>query len=57
MKLLNNLVAIRPFPSGEIRLKDGKKLYLDIRFEEYLNAKTAGEVVAVPEKLTFNLIS
>lgn len=54
MKLLNNLVAIRPFPSDEIRLKDGKKLYLDIRFEEYLNAKTAGEVIAVPEKLTFN---
>lgn len=54
MKLLNNLVAIRPFPSDEIRLKDGSKLYLDIRFEEYLNAKTAGEVVAVPDKVTFN---
>jgi hypothetical protein len=54
MKLLNNLVAIRPYPSDEIRLKDGSTLYLDIRFEEYLNAKTAGEVVAVPDSLRFD---
>lgn len=54
MKLLNNLVAIKTFPSDEIRLNDGKKLYLDIRFEEYLNARTAGEVVAVPQKLKFD---
>lgn len=53
MKLLNNLVAIKPFPSDEIRLKDGKTLYLDIRFEEYLNAKTAGVVIQVPDKLCF----
>lgn len=54
MKLLNNLVAIKPYPSDEIRLKDGKVLYLDIRFEEYLNARTAGVVVGVPDRLTFN---
>lgn len=48
------MVAIRPFPSDEIRLKSGDKLYLDVRFEEYLNAKTAGEVVAVPEKLFYS---
>lgn len=54
MKLLNNMVAIRPFPADEIRLRSGEKLYLDVRFEEYLNARTAGEVVAVPEKLVYN---
>jgi co-chaperonin GroES (HSP10) len=54
MKPINNMVAIRPFPSDEIRLKTGEKLYLDIQFEEYLNARTAGEVVAVPEKLVYN---
>lgn len=54
MKMLNNMVAIKPFPSDEIRLKSGDKLYLDIRFEEYLNAQTAGEVIAVPDSLYFN---
>lgn len=49
------MVAVRPFPSDEIRLKSGGKLYLDVRFEEYLNARTAGEVVAVPEKLNYNI--
>ena len=48
------MVAIRPFPADEIRLKSGDKLYLDVRFEEYLNAKTAGEVIAVPEKLVYD---
>lgn len=54
MRTINNMVAIKPFPSDEIRLKTGEKLYLDVRFEEYLNAKTAGEVVGVPEKLVYN---
>jgi hypothetical protein len=54
MKLLNNMVAIRPFPADEIRLKGGEKLYLDIRFEEYLNAQTAGEVIGVPDRLVYN---
>ena len=54
MKLINNMVAIKPFPSDEIRLKTGEKLYLDVRFEEYLNAQTAGEVVSVPEKLVYS---
>lgn len=54
MRLINNMVAIKPFPSDEIRLSGGQKLYLDIRFEEYLNAQTAGEVVAVPDSLYYN---
>lgn len=54
MKLLNNMVAIRPYPADEIRLKTGEKLYLDIRFEEYLNAQTAGEVVGIPDRLIYN---
>lgn len=47
-------VHIRPFPSDEIRLKSGHILYLDTRFEEYLNAQTAGEVLDVPERLRFS---
>lgn len=54
IKMINNMVAIKPFPADEIRLKSGEKLYLSIQFEEYLNAKTAGEVVAVPDKLNYN---
>lgn len=54
MKLINNMVAIKPFPSDEIRLSSGDKLYLDIRFEEYLNAQTAGEVVGIPDRLVYN---
>jgi hypothetical protein len=54
MRTINNMVAIKPFPADEIRLKSGEKLYLDVRFEEYLNAKTAGEVIAVPDKLHYD---
>lgn len=54
IKTLNNLVAIKPFPSDEIRLKDGNKLYLANVFEEYLNARTAGIVVGLPDRLKFS---
>lgn len=54
IRTINNLVAIKPLPADEIRLTNGKVLYLDTRFEEYLNAKTAGIVVGLPEKLKFS---
>lgn len=57
MKLMYNLVAVKPFPADEIRIGNGKVLYLDTRFEEYLNAKTAGRVMAVPDKLKYDPMS
>jgi len=54
MKIPYDYVAIKPFPSDEIRTKSGHVLYLDVRFEEYLHAQTAGIVSHAPEKLRFN---
>jgi len=53
MKPINNFVLIKPLPADEIRLSNGKKLYLDTRFEEYKNAPTSGTVVEVPSELKF----
>jgi len=54
MRILANNVLIRPVDTSRIVTLSGIEFYLDTRFEEHKNAPQAGEVVAVPEKLTFS---
>lgn len=54
LKLLNNWVLVKPDPgNNEIRLKGGKKLFLNTSFEEHQHAVTSGTVVKCPSSLTY----
>lgn len=54
MKIPFNYVLVKPEPTDEISLPNGKKLFLSTIFEETKHAPTVGEVLCVPERLIFN---
>lgn len=54
MKLLNSYVLIKPYLDTSIELA-GKKFEIDTTYEIEKHAPTEGEVMAVPDRLVFNM--
>jgi hypothetical protein len=56
MKIIQNLVLVKPDPTDKITLSTGASLYFDARFEEQKAAPQSGVVLVVPQKLRFSMV-